>query len=212
MMKALNSPKEKEMRRVWGPFPSQSFQPWSLWLGASPPVTVFQELSEDPPSVNHMPIRLWTPGRAHRGTDSQTKCHILTSYHGNESWATPAGLHREEGYRLSLHNSPSCHCCILTPQHTEQKRAPESSMPGFITKGAPRCQLRCSLELPWPMAWKSFPGGTCSKEPACQCRRHKRHRFNPWVGKIPGGRHGNQLQYPCLGIPHGQKSLAGYSP
>ena len=23
------------------------------------------------------------------------------------------------------------------------------------------------------------------KEPACQCRRHKRHRFNPWVGKIP---------------------------
>ena len=23
------------------------------------------------------------------------------------------------------------------------------------------------------------------KEPACQCGRHKRHRFNPWVGKIP---------------------------
>ena len=23
------------------------------------------------------------------------------------------------------------------------------------------------------------------KEPACQCRRHKRHRFDPWVWKIP---------------------------
>jgi len=23
------------------------------------------------------------------------------------------------------------------------------------------------------------------KEPACQCRRPKRCRFNPWVGKIP---------------------------
>ena len=28
-----------------------------------------------------------------------------------------------------------------------------------------------------------FPGGTRGKEPACQCRRHKRHGFNPWVGK-----------------------------
>ena len=23
------------------------------------------------------------------------------------------------------------------------------------------------------------------KESTCQCRRHKRHRFSPWVGKIP---------------------------
>ena len=27
-----------------------------------------------------------------------------------------------------------------------------------------------------------FPGG---KEPTCQCRRHKRCGFDPWVGKIP---------------------------
>ena len=30
-----------------------------------------------------------------------------------------------------------------------------------------------------------FPGGASGKEPACRCRRHKRHRFDPWVGKIP---------------------------
>ena len=29
------------------------------------------------------------------------------------------------------------------------------------------------------------PGGTSGKEYTCQCRRH---RFNPWVGKIPGRR------------------------
>ena len=26
------------------------------------------------------------------------------------------------------------------------------------------------------------------KEPSCQCRRHKRGGFSPWVGKIPGRR------------------------
>ena len=31
----------------------------------------------------------------------------------------------------------------------------------------------------------SFPGGASGKEPACQPRRHKRRRFDPWVGKIP---------------------------
>ena len=27
--------------------------------------------------------------------------------------------------------------------------------------------------------------GTNGKEPACQCRKHKRWGFSPWVGKIP---------------------------
>ena len=30
-----------------------------------------------------------------------------------------------------------------------------------------------------------FPGGASGKESTCQCRRHKRGGFNPWVGKIP---------------------------
>ena len=38
-------------------------------------------------------------------------------------------------------------------------------------------------ELNW-LLW-GFLGGTRSKERACQCRRHKRCRFNLWVGKIP---------------------------
>ena len=46
---------------------------------------------------------------------------------------------------------------------------------------------------------------------ACQCRRHKRHGFNPWVGKIPWSR--NLLPTPIFlpGKLHVQWSLAGYS-
>ena len=33
--------------------------------------------------------------------------------------------------------------------------------------------------------YMGFPGGTGGKEPACQCRRHKRQGFHPWVRKIP---------------------------
>ena len=34
----------------------------------------------------------------------------------------------------------------------------------------------------------------------------------PGLGRSPGGEHGNPLQYSCLKNPHGQRSLAGYSP
>ena len=40
-----------------------------------------------------------------------------------------------------------------------------------------------------------FPGNTSSKEPACQCRGHKRHGLILALGRAPGGRHGNPLQY-----------------
>ena len=46
-----------------------------------------------------------------------------------------------------------------------------------------------------------FPGGNGGKESAFQCRRHERCRFSHWVGKIPGGGHGNPLQYSCLDNP-----------
>ena len=41
------------------------------------------------------------------------------------------------------------------------------------------------------------------KESACQCKRHKKHRFDLWSGRSPGGGHGNPLQYFCL-ENHGQ--------
>ena len=49
--------------------------------------------------------------------------------------------------------------------------------------------------------YTGFPGGVSDKEPTCQCSRCWRHRFDPWVRKIPGGGHGNPLQYSCLENP-----------
>ena len=54
-----------------------------------------------------------------------------------------------------------------------------------------------------------FPGRTSGKEPACQCKRFKRLRFNPWVGKIPWRRAQQATPVFLPGEFLGQKSLAG---
>ena len=43
-----------------------------------------------------------------------------------------------------------------------------------------------------------LPRWLSGKDSACQCRSR---RFNPWVGKIPGGGNGNPFQYSCLENP-----------
>ena len=55
-----------------------------------------------------------------------------------------------------------------------------------------------------------FPGGPSDKEPTCQCRRHKRCGFNPWVGKILWRRQPTLVFLPEGS--HGQRSLVGHSP
>ena len=47
---------------------------------------------------------------------------------------------------------------------------------------------------------KGFPCGAVV-ESSCQCRRHKKSGFNPWVCKIPGVGNGNPFQYSCLENP-----------
>ena len=57
-----------------------------------------------------------------------------------------------------------------------------------------------------------FPGVTSHKEPTCQCRRHKRCGFDPWVSKIPWRRAWEPTSIFLSGESHGQRSLVGYSP
>ena len=59
--------------------------------------------------------------------------------------------------------------------------------------------------------WAS-PGGTSSKEPACQCRRRKKPGFDPWVGKMPWRRAWQPTPVFLPGESHGQRSLVGCSP
>ena len=54
-----------------------------------------------------------------------------------------------------------------------------------------------------------LPRWLSGKQSVCQCRRC---RFDPWVGKSPGGGNDNLLQYSCLEKSHGQRNLAGCSP
>ena len=53
-----------------------------------------------------------------------------------------------------------------------------------------------------------FPGGLVVKNAPFQCNRH---RFNPWVGKIPW-RKWQPTPIFLPGESHGQRSLAGYCP
>ena len=54
-----------------------------------------------------------------------------------------------------------------------------------------------------------FPGGSVGKESACNAADLG---SIPGSGRSPGGGHSNPLQYSFLENPHGQRSLAGYSP
>ena len=57
-----------------------------------------------------------------------------------------------------------------------------------------------------------LPGSASAQEPACQCRIYKRCGFDPWVGKMPWRRKCQPTLVFLSGKPHGQRSLAGYSP
>ena len=67
---------------------------------------------------------------------------------------------------------------------------------------------------PWPLAsalWETgFPGGPSGT--ACQCRRRKRCRFDPWVSKVPWRRPWQPTPVFLPEESHGQGTLAGYSP
>ena len=43
--------------------------------------------------------------------------------------------------------------------------------------------------------WCCFPDGASGKGPACQCRRHKRCMFDPWIRKIPWRRKSSILAW-----------------
>ena len=58
-------------------------------------------------------------------------------------------------------------------------------------------------------ARRASSGGTDGKESACSVRDPG---SIPGLGRSPEGGHGNPLQHSCLENPHGQRSLAGYSP
>ena len=69
--------------------------------------------------------------------------------------------------------------------------------------------LGMTEQLNWLSA---FPDEANGKEPACQCRRHKRRKFDPWVSTIPWKRAWQSTSVFLHRKSHRQRSLVGYSP
>ena len=57
-----------------------------------------------------------------------------------------------------------------------------------------------------------FPAGASGKEPAWQCKRHKRHEFDPKAGKMPWRKAWQPILVFLPGEAHGQRSLVDYRP
>ena len=66
-----------------------------------------------------------------------------------------------------------------------------------------------TINVKFCMLSSSFPGGSEGKESACNAGDLG---WIPGLGRSPGEGNGSPLQCSCLENPHGQRSLAGYSP
>ena len=73
------------------------------------------------------------------------------------------------------------------------------------------CWSTDAFNICWP-PHKGFPSGASGKESAYQCRRRRRHEFNPWVGRIPWRRAWQPTPVFLPWESHGQRSPVGYHP
>ena len=131
-------------------------------------------------------------------------------------WLSPLSGEETEALRSGVTGSTRDPIAQVLTHHTR------SSLTGPSWKASSSCggdlqpaQIRCTPSTYLVIAGDfpgGFPVGTNGTEPACQCRRHKRCGFDPWVRKITW-RQAWQLTPVFLpGKPHGQWNLAGYSP
>ena len=77
--------------------------------------------------------------------------------------------------------------------------------------GSKRVRHDWATELKLKLMHHGLPGGASDKEPTCQCRRRQRHKFDPWVRKIPRRRAWQPTPVFLPGESHGQRSLVDYS-
>ena len=98
---------------------------------------------------------------------------------------------------------------VLEPSHRIQERCPNQA--------SSNAEALC-LEVTYRYCYHIFPSFTwlprrySGKQSACQCRRRKRHEFDPWVRRIPWSRKWQTAPVFLPGKSHGQRSLGGYSP
>ena len=72
-----------------------------------------------------------------------------------------------------------------------------------------KCLLISWVQYIYTHISMGYPGGSDDKHSACDMEHLG---SSPGLGRSPEGGHGSPLQYSCLENPHGQRSMAGYSP
>ena len=131
-------------------------------------------------------------------------------------WLSPLSGEETEALRSGVTGSTRDPIAQVLTHHTR------SSLTGPSWKASSSCggdlqpaQIRCTPSTYLVIAGDfpgGFPVGTNGTEPACQCRRHKRCGFDPWVRKITWRRAWQLTPVFLPGKPHGQRSLAGCDP
>ena len=109
--------------------------------------------------------------------------------------------------------------CWQGPQWIRSKRStgnkpstPPAVLQSSVSYWSSLCLVSTFLKMGPVIVSRGFPGGSSGKKPACQCRRHKRHKFHPWAGKIPCRRAWQPTPLFLFGESQGQRSLVGYNP
>ena len=94
-----------------------------------------------------------------------------------------------------------------------------ASLIASLVKNPPAMQetLVQSLGQEDPLEKDRLPTPVILGFPCCSAGKESAHNVGdlgsvPRLGRSPGGGHDNPLWYSCLGNPHGQRSLVGYSP
>ena len=123
---------------------------------------------------------------------SSTRCHVIQGVHPRQI-TTQRNVPTRVGNSI-IHNS-------------QKVQAIHMSLDGCMdTQNVVHPDNRILFSL---KKEHGFPGGLGSKESAHNARNLG---LIPGLRRSLGGGHGNPLQYSCPENPHGQRSVAGYSP
>ena len=155
-----------------------------------------------------------SPGRGH-GNSLQYSC--LDDLRDRGSWR---GYSPQDGKELDTTEATFTHTTVWNKN--ELLRKLKTFFLGHPPKDlkfswGSRKHQSCSVtfhenSLDFVTSMKGLPRWLSNKEYICQCRRRKRHRFDPWVGKIPGRRAWQPTPVFFPGETHEQRSLLGYIP
>ena len=163
-------------------------------------------------SSNSCPLSQWCHPIISSSVDPVSSCHQSFPASGSfsVSWIFASG-------GQSIGASASASVLALNIQGWFPLRL--TSLISLLSKGllrvffqySPTICSNCFLQIYLSLGNPCFRGGASYKESACQWRRRKRLRFDPWVGKIPWRRKWQPALVFLTGKFHGQRRLVGYS-